>query len=294
MKRRRILFTAVLALLLVAALAITALAQEADGMLDPSEVMQGPDEVYEGGSADVVFNSPVGGGMEGKVTTSDNLTFQNKTSPNGMAAQISTEDHVFSLFGDPVTYTYSVSGAAGDQVCVTLSDAEQSNANGDLATIPEQQWTATVQSSSQPSAQPSGEPSSQPSGQPSSQPSSSKTLDPIPSLQPSASQPIGPGPIVSDNSGGGTVINITNNNYNTNTNTNYVPIRYPAYAPRPVAQRTVYRSYDGMPKMGDESSAVNYWALLTIGALLGVVALVAATQVYSYRKNGRVNVTIIR
>ena len=90
---------------------------------------------------------------------------------------------------------------------------------------------------------------------------------------------------------GNITININNTNINTNS---FVPVRYPAYAPRPVAQRTVYRSNDGMPKMGDEGSAVNYWALLTIGALLGVVILVAATQLYAHRKNRPVNVTILR
>lgn len=269
--RNRILFTAVLALLLVAAFAITALA----------DAMEGPDEVYEGGDVDINFNSPDGGGMEGSVSSSG-LDFQGITS-NNMGSSLSTEDHVFSLFGDPVTYTYSVSASAGEQVCVTLSDAEESDADGNLTQLEDQSWTRTVQATA------SADPSEQPSSVPSAEPSSSRTLGPIPSIQPSGYPSAIPSAPVDD---GNITINI--NNTNINTNTNYVPIRYPAYAPRPVPQRVVRRTYDGMPKMGDESSTVTYWALLTIGALLGVVALVAATQLYSYRRNRHVNVTIIR
>ena len=281
MKRNRILFTAVLALLLVAAFAITALA----------EAMEGPDEVYEGDDVAINFNSPDGGGMEGSVSASDNLTFQGITT-NNMGSSLSDENHVFSLFGDPVTYTYSVSAAAGDTVCVTLSDAEQSDAEGNLTTLDDQTWSRTVQAAGTatpgPSGNPSGQPSGNPSGNPTGDPSPSQTLGPIPSLPPSGQPSSIPGTPTDVN----IVINI--NNTNTNVNTNYVPVRYPAYAPRPAPQLKVYRSNDGMPKMGDEGSGVNYWALLTIGALLGVVVLVAATQLYSYRKNKPVNVTIVR
>lgn len=274
MKRNRVLFTAVLALLLVAAFAITALA----------EAMEGPDEVYEGDTVDINFNSPQGGGMEGTVSATDNLSFQG-ISTNNMGSSLSDENHVFSLFGDPVTYTYSVSAAAGDSVCVTLSDAEQSDAEGNLTQLDDQTWNRTVQAtaSAGPSGSPSGEPSGSPSGNPSGNPSGepTQTLGPIPTL-----------PTAVPTDGNNIVININNNN--TNINTNYVPVRYPAYAPRPAPQVKVYRSNDGMPKMGDEGSTASYWALLTIGALLGVVILVSATQLYGYRKGRRVNVTIVR
>lgn len=290
MKSRKVLFTTVLALLCVAAFAVTALAQSA---------MVGPDEndVYENGEVDVTFNSPTGGGMEGEVSASSNLTFSKISTSNSLAAAISTEDHVFSLFGDPVVYNYQVSGSAGEEVSVSLTNAEESDADGNLTSLDDTTWSATIQQatgspSSDPSQRPSPGPSSSGDPQPTQRPTS--TLPPIPTAEPSGA-PDGSGNIIADNNNNNNSNNINSNNNNIYTTiNNYSAVRYPAYAPRPVYRRPVSSTYDGMPKMGD-SSPTNYWALLTMGALLCVIIIVAATQLYTHStKNRHVNVTILR
>lgn len=296
MKSRRVLFTTVLALLCVTAFAVTAFAQ----------AMEGPDEseVYEGGDVNVTFNSPAGGGMEGSVSAA-NLSF-NAITTNNMGSTLSDENHVFSLFGDPVTYNYTVSASAGEQVSVSLRDAEQSDAEGNLSQVPDSTWSATVKASSTPAPptnDPTDDPTNNPTDDPTNDPTDSPgrptpTLPPIPTIDPSGSPAPGAPGIIGDNNNNN---NINSNNGNTtnsnNTtyiyNTTYTAVRYPAYAPRPVYQRTVSRSYDGMPKMGD-TTTTNYWALLTMGALLCVIIIVAATQLYAHStKHRRVNVTIM-
>ena len=284
MKSRKVVFTTVLALVCVAAFAVTAFAQAA---------MEGPDEseVYEGGNVDVTFNSPSGGGMEGNVSAV-NLTF-NEITTNNMGSTLSDEHHVFSLFGDPVTYNYTVSAAAGDEVSVSLTDAEQSDEQGNLTQLQDTTWSATVQATGSASPEPPG--TQTPTPDDPSRPTS--TLPPIPTIEPSGSPAPGAPGIITDNNNNSNSNNIDSNNNNTinsNNTTTYVAVRYPAYAPRPVYQRTVYRSYDGMPKMGDSGSGMNYWALLTMGALLCVVIIVSATQLYAHSTRGRVDVTILR
>lgn len=290
--RSKFVLAATLAALLIAALSVTALA----------EAMVGPDEVYEGGNVEMQFNSPADGGMEGHVTTSDNLTFQGITSVN-MGSSISTEEYVFSLFGDPVTYSYCVSASAGDRVSVSLTEAEQSDAEGNLTQLADQTWSKTVQASPSASTAPgTPSPSPGPSGSASAGPGSQQTPGPGQSTEPSPSYDPGPAP------SGAPVrpaANVSINIENTNTNVNqsqgasydagYVPVRYPSYAPV-LRQRPAYRTNDGMPKMGDEGSYVqSYGILLTLAALLTVVVLVAAYQVWSHSAhNRRTRVVILR
>lgn len=250
----------VIALLLVAAFSMTVFASE--------EMMTGPDEVVEGSNISVEFTSPQGGGMEGTVTASDNLSFQDIVQ-NNMGAQLSSENHVFSLFGDPVEYVYNVTASAGEEVSVSLTDAEVSDADANLSKLDDQTWSAQVQPSQ--TARPTSDPTATPTGNPSTQPTPTSYPTGNPTGQPTASQTVVP--TAPDQP----------SNPNTPGNPPQKPFRYPtSYRPLPAAQRTVYRSNDGMPKTGDSTGAMNYWALLSVAALLGVVVIISATQVCSF------------
>lgn len=113
--------------------------------LEAAGVMTGPSAgvVPSGGKLEIVFVSPEGGGMDGEIRISENLTFEGMRSVD-LGAELSAPDHVVSLFADPVTYTYRVDAQPGEEVSVELVNAKSADAERNLYTVPEQTWTGTV------------------------------------------------------------------------------------------------------------------------------------------------------
>lgn len=113
-------------------------------MLEAADVMAGPEgSVPAGGTVDIVFLSPAGGGMDGEIRVSDNLTFESMRSED-LGAELSAKDHVVSLFADPVTYTYRVNAEPGETVSVELVNVKTADEYRNLYSVPEQLWTGTV------------------------------------------------------------------------------------------------------------------------------------------------------
>lgn len=96
-----------------------------------------------GAMVDISFTSPKGGGMEGEILVSDNLEYAGMRSRD-IGTQLSAENHVVTLFGDTVTYTYRVNAGIGEKVSVQLKDPMISDADRNLYAVPSQAWEGTV------------------------------------------------------------------------------------------------------------------------------------------------------
>lgn len=118
-----------------------------------AELMIGPEAaaVPAGGILEIAFLSPEGGGMDGEIRTSANLTLESMRSED-LSEQLSAPDHVVSLFADPVVYTYRVNAQPGEAVSVSLVNGKTSDAERRLSAMPTQEWTGVTGEANLPAA----------------------------------------------------------------------------------------------------------------------------------------------
>ena len=152
---KKILLSAAVAVMLVAALAVTAFAV---GVSGPSSV--------DTGDTITITVSGSGEGTSGKISTSG----LDITSVSGGMSTASDLLLLSEYGGMTATYTCTVTAGAGETASFSVSDVTVSDGTSDS---PGEggSWSATVAGASEPSDEPSSEPSDEPSQNPSSEPS---------------------------------------------------------------------------------------------------------------------------
>ena len=184
--KKKMLVSISIALVMVAALAVTALAGAS---------VSGPATVKPGDTIQVTI-SGTGQGVNGTVTTSG-------LECTGVSSQLSAPG-AFVLLPDygtsSVTYTYRVTAASG-QVSVTLSNVTES-VNDQPQAAAGSTWSADVIADTtptdEPSQQPSGTPTDEPSQAPSGTPSGEPSGDASASVKPGTSASVKPGAATAD------------------------------------------------------------------------------------------------
>ena len=180
--KKKMLVSISIALVMVAALAVTALAGAS---------VSGPEAVKPGDTIQVTI-SGTGQGVNGTVTASG-------LECTGVSSQLSAPG-AFVLLPDygtsSVTYTYRVTAASG-QVSVTLSNVTES-VNDQPQAAAGSTWSAQVIADTTPTDEPSQQPSGTPSDEPSQAPTDEPSGDASASVKPGTSASVKPGSVAAD------------------------------------------------------------------------------------------------
>ncbi|WP_353422805.1 hypothetical protein [Christensenella massiliensis] len=175
-KKKKVIISIVMAAILVMAMSVTALAAEPVISVDNPKPQVGDQITFTIKTSDV--------SVVAEVQASDNLHFEGSTG-----AMAANENKFASVNSATVTYTYTVTGEAGEAYSFALANVVCSDGSSDVEETVAP-VTGTVEAApapsgdpSEPTQQPSEDPSeptqqpSEPTGEPSAQPSDSQNAD---------------------------------------------------------------------------------------------------------------------
>lgn len=249
--KKKVLLSAAVAVMLVAALAVTAFAATS---------VDGPGSI-ENGERITITISTTADGFSGNISTSG-LSF---VSCDNDLCNSSSAIILADAGQSSATYTYTVTAGPGETASFRVSNGTESDGDSD-SSVSVGGWSATVPAAptnppTQTPAPPTATPSATATATATTTPSSSARPT-TPTLPPSSAVPSGslmPSAVPSGQPGTSGAPGITTQ--------------------KPSSSTT--NKKDNMPKTGD--STMDLWTLVVIAAACGAVAIVAGKKVFSHR-----------
>lgn len=155
---KKVLLSAAVAVMLVAALAVTAFAASS---------ISGPGSVEQGETITITVSTDANG-FSGNVSTSGLEVISGTGGMSNASSVIILAD----MGGNTATYTCRVTGEPGSTVSFSLSNCKESDGQSDTD-VTVAPWSATVAGGSEPSQEPTQRPTQEPSQEPTQVPTSS-------------------------------------------------------------------------------------------------------------------------